>query len=106
MESIASDPKADQEEKRRMMEMLRRFEDAAAEGDDALAELEEEEGDEDEDDELAAALEGLDLGKSSFRASEALLLVAEECGVLVQILTRIRCARVESAISPVAASAS
>ncbi|GFZ47135.1 hypothetical protein JCM24511_04878 [Saitozyma sp. JCM 24511] len=61
MESIASDPKADQEEKRRMMEMLRRFEDAAAEGDEALAELEEEEEEEDEDDELAAALEGLDL---------------------------------------------
>lgn len=49
-----------------MMEMLRRFEDAAAEGDEALAELEEEE-EEDEDDELAAALEGLDLGESSFR---------------------------------------
>lgn len=63
-----------------MMEMLRRFEDAAAEGDEPLAELEDEEGEEeDEDDELAAALDGVDLGESSLQASEALLQRIAEC---------------------------
>lgn len=43
-----------------MMDMLRRFEDAAAEGDDVMAALEE---DSDDDDDLAAALDGVDLGE-------------------------------------------
>lgn len=54
MEQIATNPKAALEEKRKMMEMLRRFEDQEGEGLD---------GDHDEDeDELAEKLEGIDLG--------------------------------------------
>jgi hypothetical protein len=34
LDEIAADPKADFEEKKRMMEMLKRFEDAQAEGED------------------------------------------------------------------------
>lgn len=44
-----------------MLDMLRRFEEGAAEGEDVLAELEAEE--EEEGDGLAAALEGIDLGE-------------------------------------------
>lgn len=62
MDQIAADPKAEFEEKRKMMDMLRRFEEAAADGEDTIAALESEEGNEDED-ELAAALEGVDLGE-------------------------------------------
>ncbi|BEJ11754.1 hypothetical protein CspHIS471_0202140 [Cutaneotrichosporon sp. HIS471] len=57
--AIAEDPAAQAEERRAMLDMLRRFEEGAAEGDDVLAALEAE-NDEDEDD-LAAALEGVDL---------------------------------------------
>ncbi|KAK8844066.1 hypothetical protein IAR55_006860 [Kwoniella newhampshirensis] len=60
LDSIASDPKAGFDEKKGMMEMLRRFEQAQAEGGDALAELEEDDEDEEEkedpDDELAEKL--------------------------------------------------
>ncbi len=59
MSEIASDPRAQAEEKRAMMDMLRRFEEGAAEGEDALAALE---SDEEEEDELAKALNGVDLG--------------------------------------------
>lgn len=61
MDQIAADPKAELEEKRKMVDMLRRFEEAAADGDDAMAALEAEEGG-DDDDELVNALEGVDLG--------------------------------------------
>ena len=47
-----------------MLDMLRRFEQAQAEGDEALSELEREV---DAEDELAAALKGVDLGKSAGR---------------------------------------
>ncbi|BEJ04400.1 hypothetical protein CcaverHIS641_0202170 [Cutaneotrichosporon cavernicola] len=57
--AIAEDPAAQAEERRAMLDMLRRFEEGAAEGEDVLAALEAE-NDEDEDD-LAAALEGVDL---------------------------------------------
>lgn len=50
------------EEKKRMMEMLRRFEQAAAEGDDLAEELDEDE-DEEEEEELRKQLEGIDLGQ-------------------------------------------
>lgn len=49
-EAIAADPEADREEKRKMMEMLQRFE----EGEDFS--LEEDDGS------LADALDGVDLG--------------------------------------------
>ena len=61
MEGIAADPKAGAEEKKGMMEMLRRFEAAQVDGEDVLAELEESDGEE----ELRAKLDGVDLGQSS-----------------------------------------
>jgi hypothetical protein len=45
-----------------MLDMLRRFEEGAAEGEDVMAALEAEEEDEDD---LAAALDGIDLGELS-----------------------------------------
>nr|XP_031861499.1 uncharacterized protein CI109_003103 [Kwoniella shandongensis]KAA5528571.1 hypothetical protein CI109_003103 [Kwoniella shandongensis] len=60
LDSIASDPKAGLDEKKGMMEMLRRFEEAQAEGGDALAQLEEDD-DEDDDEELAEKLRDIDL---------------------------------------------
>lgn len=63
MEEIATDPQADFEEKRRMLEMLRKFEDAQLEGEDALKQLQEEEHEEDEGDELERALQGVDIGE-------------------------------------------
>lgn len=58
MEQIASDPQAGMDDKKAMMEMLRRFEDQATEGPDATL------GDEDEDeDELERRLRDIDLGK-------------------------------------------
>jgi hypothetical protein len=62
MDQIAADPKVELDERRNMMGMLRRFEEAAAEGEDVLAALMAEE-ETDEDDGLAAALEGVDLGE-------------------------------------------
>ena len=66
MQSIKADPKAGMEEKKGMMEMLRRFEEEAAEGggEDLLKQLEGEEGDEEGADDLADKLSGVDLGKS------------------------------------------
>jgi len=58
LDQIAADPKAGMEEKRNMMEILRRLEERQVEGDEAFAGLEEE----DEEDELRAKLEGWDLG--------------------------------------------
>ncbi|CAK9782884.1 hypothetical protein CC85DRAFT_240382 [Cutaneotrichosporon oleaginosum] len=66
--AIAEDPGAQAEERRAMLDMLRRFEESAAEGEDVLASLEVE--DEDEDD-LVAALEGVDLGELSVRCADA-----------------------------------
>jgi hypothetical protein len=66
MEEIATDPQADFEEKRRMLEMLKKFEDAQLEGEDALKQLQEEEHEEnegDEGDELERALQGVDIGE-------------------------------------------
>jgi hypothetical protein len=60
LDEIAADPKADFEEKKRMMEMLKRFEDAQAEGEEFIAELDEED---EEEDELQKALDGLDIGE-------------------------------------------
>lgn len=62
MEEIATDPQADFEEKRRMLEMLRKFEDAQLEGEDALKQLQEEEHEKDEGDDLERALQGVDIG--------------------------------------------
>lgn len=65
-DAIAADPDAEMAEKRKMLDMLRRFESAAAEGEDSLRALESEwEGNDDGDDDeaaLATALEGVDLG--------------------------------------------
>ncbi|OWZ74316.1 hypothetical protein AYX14_00256 [Cryptococcus neoformans] len=57
LDSISADPKAGLEEKRAMMEMLRRFEEAEAEGGNGLEELESE----DEEDELITRLQGVDI---------------------------------------------
>lgn len=46
-----------------MLEMLRKFEDAQLEGEDALKQLQEEEHEEDEGDELETALQGVDIGE-------------------------------------------
>lgn len=62
MDQIATDPKAGMEEKKNMMEMLRRFEEAQVEGDDRFAELEGGDEEEDEENELRAKLEGIDIG--------------------------------------------
>lgn len=62
MESISADRDAGIEEKKQMLEMLKRFEETAAEGEDLTGlggELEEE-----EEDELERALAGIDLGES------------------------------------------
>ena len=59
MESIAVDPKAGLDEKKQMLEMLKRFEEAQADGEDLTSELNEEL----EEDELEKALAGIDLGK-------------------------------------------
>ncbi|WVW79523.1 hypothetical protein I302_101492 [Kwoniella bestiolae CBS 10118] len=65
LSSIASDPKAGLEEKKSMVEMLRRFEETQAEGgegsEDFLKELEELEKEEEEYDELLEKLNGVDL---------------------------------------------
>ncbi|AFR96129.2 hypothetical protein C343_04246 [Cryptococcus neoformans C23] len=57
LDSISADPKAGLEEKRGMMEMLRRFEEAEAEGGNGLEELESE----DEEDDLITRLQGVDI---------------------------------------------
>lgn len=62
LDQIATDPKAGLEEKKNMMEMLRRFEESQAEGQDGIEQLDEEDEDEDED-ELREKLEGVNLGK-------------------------------------------
>ena len=67
MESISTDPKAGLEEKRKMMEMLRRFEDAQIEGEGAWG-LDDDE----EEDALVAALDGVDLGEHILRVRESL----------------------------------
>lgn len=76
-DAIAADPDAEMAEKRKMLDMLRRFESAAAEGEDSLRALEAEwDGADDGDDDeaaLAAALDGVDLGGFS--------LVLERVGV-------------------------
>lgn len=59
MESIAGDPKAGLDEKKQMLEMLKRFEEAQADGEDLTSELNEEL----EEDELEKALAGIDLGE-------------------------------------------
>lgn len=51
------DPEAEAGEKRKMVDMLRRFEEAYADGEDLTA------LDDEEDDDLAKALEGVDLGE-------------------------------------------
>ncbi|WVR08939.1 hypothetical protein IAU60_005998 [Kwoniella sp. DSM 27419] len=61
MSSIAADPSAGLDEKKGMMDMLRRFEEAQAEGDDALEELRRLEEEEGEEEELAEMLKGVDL---------------------------------------------
>ncbi|WRT69223.1 uncharacterized protein IL334_006207 [Kwoniella shivajii] len=62
LSSIASDPKAGLDEKKNMIEMLRRFEQAQAEGGgDTLAELEELERHEEDEDELLEKLKDIDL---------------------------------------------
>ncbi|KAL1411161.1 hypothetical protein Q8F55_002111 [Vanrija albida] len=58
-EQIAADAGAGDAEKRATLAMLRRFEEAAADGEDVLGALQAEEGD--DDDALAAALDGVDL---------------------------------------------
>lgn len=60
MEQIAANPETQAQEKRAMLDMLRRFEESAVEGEDALAALDAEE---DDDDALATALDGVDLGE-------------------------------------------
>ncbi|KIR99920.1 hypothetical protein L804_02556 [Cryptococcus deuterogattii 2001/935-1] len=57
LDSISADPKAGLEEKRAMMEMLRRFEEAEAKGGNGLEELESE----DEEDELINRLQEVDI---------------------------------------------
>ncbi|EAL19975.1 hypothetical protein CNBF3020 [Cryptococcus deneoformans B-3501A] len=57
LDSISADPKAGLEEKRAMMEMLRRFEETEAEGGNGLEELESEY----EEDELITRLQGIDI---------------------------------------------
>ena len=59
LDQIAADPKADFDEKKRMLDMLRRFEDSQAEGEDSLRALEE---DDESEDELERALAGVNLG--------------------------------------------
>lgn len=59
MDEIAADPKAGEDEKRKMLEMLRRFEEGQEEGEDALAGFDD---DGELEDELEKALEGIDLG--------------------------------------------
>ena len=61
LDQIASDPKAGIDEKKKMMEMLRRFEHAQAEGDEAFADLDGSE--EEEEIELLEKLDGVDLGR-------------------------------------------
>ncbi|ORX39316.1 hypothetical protein BD324DRAFT_619238 [Kockovaella imperatae] len=57
---IATDPKVDNDEKRKMMEMLKRFEDAQIEGEEAFEQLKRQE-EEYADDQLLSALKGVDL---------------------------------------------
>ena len=59
-DQIAVDPKAGLDEKKKMMDMLRRFEDAQAGEDGALVELDE--AGEESEDELEQALADIDLG--------------------------------------------
>ncbi|OCF79062.1 hypothetical protein I204_01006 [Kwoniella mangroviensis CBS 8886] len=65
LSSIAADPKAGLEEKKSMVEMLKRFEESQAEGgegsEEFLKELEELEREEEEYDELLEKLDGVDL---------------------------------------------
>lgn len=60
LDQIAVDPKAGLDEKKKMMDMLRRFEDAQAGEDGALVELDE--AGEESEDELEKALADIDLG--------------------------------------------
>lgn len=63
MQSISSDEKAGSEEKRRMMEMLQRFEDGeVGSGIPDASDDEEEDAETGMDEELAKRLEGVDLG--------------------------------------------
>ncbi|WWC63867.1 uncharacterized protein I303_106472 [Kwoniella dejecticola CBS 10117] len=64
LSSIATDPKVGMDEKKNMMDMLRRFEDAQADGEDPeeiLKQLQELEKEEEEHDELLEKLQGIDL---------------------------------------------
>lgn len=63
MDQIAVDPKSGMDEKKKMMEMLRRFEDAQAGDEGALAELDGAENE--SEDELERALADIDLGAST-----------------------------------------
>lgn len=69
MDQIALDPEAEAAEKRKMMDMLRRFEEAHADGEDLTA-LEDE-----EEDGLAEALEGVDLGRWEGGSSQQTALI-------------------------------
>lgn len=63
---IAANPEAGTDEKRKMLEMLRRFEEAQADGESGQIELlgnGSDDGDDDEWDELAERLADVDLGK-------------------------------------------
>ncbi|KZT55819.1 hypothetical protein CALCODRAFT_484464 [Calocera cornea HHB12733] len=63
-DEIKSGPSRTAEEKRAMLEMLKRFEEQSAEQDEAGGSDEDEEGDEEEGGGLAAKLEGLDLDQA------------------------------------------
>lgn len=69
VESISSDPKSKMEEKKKMMEMLKKFEEGEGELDhDLLEKLEQDggdDGDEEEEDELALKLKDVNIGKSA-----------------------------------------
>jgi hypothetical protein len=61
-ESIESDPKASLEERKAMVEMLKRFEEGQVDGQSRIEGLDDDE-DEDAEDELLRALEGVDIGE-------------------------------------------
>jgi hypothetical protein len=63
-ESIENDPRANLEERKAMIEMLKRFEEGQMDGEDRIEALDNDE-DEDEDDELEKALAGVDLGQQT-----------------------------------------
>jgi len=66
MDQIASDPQAGMDDKKAMMEMLRRFEGQAGEGgpEESLR-LDNDDDDDDEEDELERRLRDIDLGMLS-----------------------------------------